>query len=85
MEDLNKVEQIGYYAALQMFHAAQKEVVVADYVTVAIGLSKDHPEYGVQTNLCYVIRIKDNLVFVIEPNLDKLIYFINRANSISVY
>lgn len=84
MKDLNKVEQIGYYTALQMFHAAQKEVVVADCVTVAIGLSANHPEYKVETNLCYVIRIKGNLVYVIEPSLDRLIYFINRANNLSI-
>lgn len=85
MKDLNKVEQIGYYTALQMLQAAEKEVVVADCVTVAIGLSADHSEYGVNTNLCYVICIKGNLVYAIEPSLDRLIYFINRANSLSIY
>lgn len=85
MKDLNKVEQIGYYTALQMFHAAQKEVAVTDCVTIAIGNSKDHPEYEIETNLCYVIRIKGNLVYAIEPSLDRLIYFINRANSLSIY
>ena len=85
MKDLNKVEQIGYYTALQMLQAAEKEVVVADCVTVAIGLSADHPEYKIETNLCYVIRIKGNLIYAIEPSLDRLIYFINRANSISIY
>lgn len=85
MKDLNKVEQIGYYTALQMLQAAEKEVVVADCVTIAISLSADHPEYKVETNLCYVIRIKGNLVYAIEPSLDRLIYFINRANSLSIY
>lgn len=85
MKDLNKAEQIGYYTALQTLQAAEKEVVVADCVTVAIGLSKDHPEHSVETNLCYVIRIKGNLVYAIEPSLYRLIYFINRANSLSIY
>ena len=85
MKGLNKAEQIGYYTALKMLQAAEKEVVVADCVTIAIGLSKDHPEYRVETNLCYVIRIKGNLVYAIEPSLDRLIYFINRANSLGLY
>lgn len=85
MKDLNKVEQLSYFTVMQMCDTAQQEVAVADNVTVSIGRSVNYPEYSVPTTHCYVICIKGNLVYAIEPSLDRLIYFINRANSLSLY
>ena len=81
---MEKLEAISYFGAVQMFNAAQQEVIVADNVTVTIGDSMDYSQYALSTSHCYVISIKGQTVYVIDVDLQRLIYFINRANTLSV-
>lgn len=81
---MEKLEAISYFGATQMLHAAQQEVTVANNVTVTIGNSMDYGQYALSTSHCYVISIKGQLVYVIDVDLQRLIYFISRANTLSV-
>lgn len=80
---MEKLEAISYFGATQMLHAAQQEATAANGVAVDIGLSKDFPSYTLSTSHCYTICIKGQLVYVIDVDLLKLIYFIGRANTLS--
>lgn len=81
---MEKLEAISYFGTVQMFNAAQQEVIVADNVTVTIGLSEHYSRYALSTSHCYVISIKGQIVYVIDVDLQRLIYFISRANTLSV-
>lgn len=81
---MEKLEALSYFGAMQMFNAAQQEVIVADNVTVTIGNSIDYSQYVLATSHCYVISVKGQVVYVIDVDLQRLIYFINRANTLSV-
>jgi len=83
MKDLNKVEQIGYYVAIEMHKAALEQVTLAQSVIVDIADSKDFPSYTIATKHCYVISIKGILIYAIDTDLDKLQYFMRRANMIA--
>lgn len=83
MKDLNKVEQIGYYVATEMFKAALEQVTLAQSVIVDIADSKGFPAYTIATKHCYVISIKGILVYAIDTDLDKLLYFMRRANMLT--
>lgn len=82
---MEKLEAISYFSAMQMFNAAQQEAIVASGVAVDIGKSVDFPDYALSTSHCYTICVKGHLLFVIDIDLQRLVYFINRANSLSLY
>lgn len=81
---MEKLEAISYFGATQMLHAAQQEVIATDQVAVVIGLSEHYSQYALSTSHCYVISIKGQIVYVIDVDLQRLIYFISRANTLSV-
>lgn len=81
---MEKLEAISYFSATQMLNAAQQEVIVADQVKVVIGQSEHYSRYALSTSHCYVISIKGQIVYVIDIDLQRLIYFISRANTLSV-
>lgn len=79
---MEKLEALSYFGAMQMFHAAQQEVTAADSVAVIIGNSIDYSQYALATSHCYVISVKGQVVYVLDVDLQRLIYFINRANTL---
>lgn len=84
MKDLNKMQQLSLFSAQAMLDVVtMRHDIAANNVTVKIDESRHYPQYGIESSLCFVIGLDNQLVYAVDVKLETLEYFVKRAISLS--